>query len=150
MPAFDLSLMVALAALVFSVLSPILSSLIDAIARIREKELEFRMEMERRDREFYMQHRTEVIERYLKYVGRLCKIGTRTDLNEFGASMGEIYLYVDESLWPLLDAIELKLNTAEYSPPTKEFVELCKALSSEKIYAKRQFPEEPTKEQEQD
>ena len=101
----DLSLVIAVAALVLSVLSPVLSSVISGTFRIKEKKIELNAEKAKWDQTFYAQHRAEVIERYLNVVGKYSKLPATSTREEFGSCMGEIYLYVNRSLWPILDSI---------------------------------------------
>lgn len=132
----DLSLWIAIAALVLSTLSPILSSLINGYFRIKEKKLESSQALAKHQQEFYERHRAEVIERYLTAVGKAAKVSTTANHEMFGEVMGEIYLYVDESLWPLLDSIAGKITKHNLSDPTDELQILCKALSANGVRSK--------------
>lgn len=123
--ADNASLIISLAALALSILSPWLSA-----RHLRKaKEMELKAEAERRREEFYDQHRAEVIERYITAVGEICKTELPQDLHAYGKALGEVYLYVDQSLWPLLDTISEKIERHEFQPPTAEFIQLCKALA---------------------
>lgn len=127
----DLSLVVALAALILSLISPIISSLISGVFRLKEKELELKAETEKRDQDFYVQHRAEVIERYINAVGKAAQNFAATNRQEFGEVMGEIYIYVDESLWPLLDTIADKIDKHNPADPTDDLRKLCQALAKD-------------------
>lgn len=130
------SLIIAFAALVFSLLSPIVSAFISGRYKLKEKRLEFDIEQQKQYRTFYEEHRACVIEKYLNAVGRACKSSSFDALADYGEASGEIYFYVDESLWPLLDRINAKLTYNMYQSPAEEFLVLCKALSAENIRSK--------------
>ncbi len=136
----DLSLVISVTALILSVLSPVISSIIGGIFRIREKKLDLKAEAERRNHEFYEQHRAEVIERYINTVGKAAQYFAAGNIQEFGESMGEIYLYVDQTLWPLLDSIAAKINRHNPSDPSAELRELCKKLSANSVRSEQKKP----------
>lgn len=129
----DLSLAISLVALVLSVVSPVISSIISGAFQIWKKKIEVKADKEKREQRFYEQHRVEVIERYIRAVGKACRMGTAANFDEFGASMGEIYLYVSEKHWDLLNSIATKLDRQKFMNPSEEFTELCKALSNEGV-----------------
>lgn len=131
--SMDLSLLISIVALVLSVLSPVISSIISGLFHYNEKKLELKSESERRNHEFYEQHRAEVIERYINAAGKASKSFSDGNLQEFGASMGEIYMYVDQSLWPLLDSIASKIDKDRSGDPTAELRVLCQKLSTYNI-----------------
>lgn len=132
-----ISLIIAFAALLFSLLSPIVSAFISGRYRLKEKQLESEIEQKKQYRTFYEEHRAQVIEKYLNAVGRACKSSSYDVLADYGEASGEIYFYVDESLWPLLDRINAKLTYHMYQSPAEEFLALCKALSTENIRSKQ-------------
>lgn len=153
----DISLIISIIALVVSALSPVLSSIIsgkyqikvtkmETEAELKQKQLELDAEAKRRYHEFYEQHRAEVIERYINSVGRAVQHFAVGNRQEFGESMGEIYMYVDQSLWPLLDTIARKLDRRNFIDPTPELRELCQKLSYYSIRAKNE--EQPDSSQE--
>lgn len=121
----DWALIISFAALVLSIASPLIS----ACLQRRTKEIELKAEAERRREEFYNKHRAEVIERYITAVGEGCKTELLQDLHAYGKALGEVYLYVDQSLWPLLDTISEKIERHDFQPPTAELIQLCKALA---------------------
>lgn len=153
----DISLIISIIALVVSALSPILSSIIsgkyqirvtkmETEAELKRKQLELNAEAKRRYHEFYEQHRAEVIERYINSVGRAIQHFAVGNRQEFGESMGEIYMYVDESLWPLLDTIAKKLDKNNPRDPSAELRELCQKLSYNGVRAKNEEqPDSPKK-----
>lgn len=146
MPGLDLSLVIAFAALILSVSSPIISSVINGYYRIKEKKLELEDSIKRRNQEFYLDHRAVVIECYIKATGQIINNMSRENLSEFGATMGEIYLYIDESLWPILDSISDKIIKAQYKEASDDLIKLCKALSFAQIRAEYQpKPDNPNK-----
>lgn len=120
---------IALCALAFSVLSPVLSSAIDGRNRRKEKRMEYRHQQEAQTQAFYAQHRAEVVERYVSATGQLIKAGNTANFAVYGAAMGEIYLYTPPDLWPLLDKISEKLRMMGGDSAEAEFLELCKRLA---------------------
>lgn len=131
----DLSLVIAIAALVLSAVSPLISSLVNGHFRIKEKKLDITEKQFEQERDFYYRHRAEVIESYIKATGQFIESGSCAKQENFGATMGEIYFYVDKSLWPLLDHILYTIHTDRYYDAKDDFIELCKALSSADIRA---------------
>lgn len=136
--SIDLSLIIALAALILSLISPIISSIINGMFRLKEKEIELKAEAEKRDQDFYVQHRAEVIERYINAVGKAVQNFAASNRQEFGEVMGEIYIYVDESLWPLLDVIADKIDKHNPSDPTDDLRKLCQALAKDGVRPRNQ------------
>ena len=151
----DVSLIISIIALVVSALSPIISSIIngkyqikvaklEAEEELKRKRLEIEAEAQRRYHEFYEQHRAEVIERYINSVGKAIQRFASGNLQEFGESMGEVYMYIDKSLWPLLDTIARKLDRHNPVDPSAEFRELCQKLSYDSVRAKyKEHPDSP-------
>lgn len=129
----DLSIVIAVAALILSVLSPLISSVINGLFRIREKKLEIVAKQKEQELEFYYQHRAEVIERYISSAGKVIQTGQIVD---FGLAMGEIYIYVDKSLWPLIDNIAEYVYSDKAFGAKDDFIKLCKELSAADIRTK--------------
>lgn len=128
----DLSLVIAIAALVLSALSPLISALVSGAFNIKEKQLDISAKENEREQDFYYHHRAEVIENYIKATGEEIE-SLRNSHANFGSVMGEIYLYVDSSLWPLLDRISQYIHEDNASQAKDDFITLCKALSSAEI-----------------
>ena len=129
-PNFDLSLVIALAALLFSTISPVLSSLIGGYFRLREKRLDLKAELDRQTNTFFVQRRAEVIEAYIQAVGRASERSSRENLSLFGGARGEIYLYIDADLWPLLDSISDNVSHGNYTLALDLLSNFCKELAS--------------------
>lgn len=141
--SIDVSTAISICAVLFSLCSAVAAPVITGHYRLKEKKLELRAEARRRQKEYYEAHRAEVIERYISAAGYACQ--SPSDGNaSFGAVQNEIYLYVDESLWPKLDEIALRLKrdsaltdeerrylkaSGNSAPPFSELTELCKALA---------------------
>lgn len=125
---YDLvTLFIAIAALIVSVMGPLAS----AHVQLKSKRLEISAEAEKRHQELYENHRSEVVERYLTAAGKACMMHQPDNIAAFGSVAGEIYLYVDESLWPLVDKINAYLDNEGAESPIAELTKLCKALSRE-------------------
>ena len=129
----DLSLVIAVAALILSTLSPLISALVNGHFRIKEKQLDIASRQQEQEQNFYYRHRAEVIEKYISAAGQVIESGTLNGQAEFGAAMGEIYFYVDESLWPLLDGVSQYIHADNCFAAKDDFIKLCKALSSTEI-----------------
>ena len=131
---YDLSLIIALAALLLSILSPFFSAWINGHYRLKEKKLDIAAEREKEQQTFYVHHRAEVIERYISAAGSAIKNPCPDTMAAFGASQGEVYLYVDASLWPELDKLD---SMVKYHPDIVEGLSLlnsiCKSLSLEEV-----------------
>lgn len=134
-PAFCISI----AALILSALSPFASAIISGHFRLKEKKMDLDAEEKRRRQQFYDQHRAEVIEAYITAVGSVARGKNYSDVVEYGKSMGEIYLYADESLWPLLDSISEKITRNRSEDVTEELKELCKKLSRYEVRSEKKY-----------
>lgn len=143
----NIALVISIVALIVSALSPVISSIIsgkyqikvaiiEAEEELKRKQLEIETEAMRRSHEFFEQHRAEVIERYINSVGKTIQNFAAGNREGFGESMGEIYMYVDQSLWPLLDSIAKKFDRRNPGDPSAELRELCQKLSGDGIRTK--------------
>lgn len=121
------SIVISAIALVVSVISPVLTTLVNNYQRNKEFE-----------QEFFTKHRAEVIERYINSVGSFARTGDLTFLAEYGKSYGEIFLYVDKSLWPKLDNINELLKTRRSLDVMDVLVDLCKALDVKAVRPTKQ------------
>lgn len=134
----DSSLIIALAALLFSIASPFFSELIRGHFRLKEKRLDAELEREKQNQEFYRRHRAEVIENFILAAGRAVKHPVGENIDALGAASGEIYLYVDKSLWLKIDSIRENLPHGNLEEAETAFVSLCKKLSQEEVRAEYQ------------
>lgn len=132
----DISLLISVIALILSVLSPALSAIISGRYHLKGKSRELAVDIMKINHKFYEQHRVEVIERYITAAGRASKSFDDKNREAFGAAVGEIYMYVNEDQWPLLDEIVKKLSGRSGIDATDDIVKLCKALSKENIRLK--------------
>ncbi len=130
---FDWSLLIAIAALIFSVASPIFSAWLSGRYQLKLKRLELQSEAERRRQEFYDAHRAEVIETYITTAGAAIQEQTFQTMNAFGRSAGEIYLYLPENLWPLIESLNEELSSGDVSGAGQTLSSLCKLLSAENV-----------------
>lgn len=134
MPAINLSLVIAVAALILSALSPLVSGFF----RLKEKKLEIAAKQKETDQSYYYRHRAEVIEQYIRATGQVIEIETVEACSQYGASMGEIYLYVDEALWKYIDNISKSIHSGNNEAARSDFIALCKELSTVGIRATKQ------------
>lgn len=151
------SLIVALSAIVLSILSPIASAWINGHYRMKEKEaelthareqaaLELAHAREQEERTFYLQHRAEVIERYISATGAVLKQSTSQNLSAYGAAKGEIYLYVEDYLWDQIDELDKHVSFSHEPEDDAAFRAICKELSYENVRPKNKpEPEQDSK-----
>ncbi|MGI5965666.1 MAG: hypothetical protein ACOX65_01850 [Anaerotruncus rubiinfantis] len=126
-----LSLVVSFIALIFALLSPIFSSLINGYFRIKEFKLQMEYKEKQEFQRFYAEHSAHVIENFLQSTGKA--IQGKENFSDFGSSMSEIYLYVSQELWPLIDDVINLLQEYNYDSASSKLIELSKKLSSENI-----------------
>lgn len=139
METVNLSLVISIAALLLSFLSPFLSALINGAFRLKEKKLDISAAREKEQQSFYIQHRAEVIERYISTAGAALKNPCTETMKNYGASIGEVYLYVDSSLWPEIDKLDsLVRYHADNSPGITLLNSICKSLSLIEVRPKYQ------------
>jgi hypothetical protein len=129
----DWSLLISGIALIFALVSPIISAWISGHYRLKERKMEISAENDRRRSEYYSQHRAEVIERYLSAAGKACEFGTFESREMFGAAAPEMYLYVPPEYWATLDAISSLLETEENDKAKQFLRDLSKFLSAKQI-----------------
>ena len=120
---------ISIIALASTVVSPLLTALINSYCSIRLRKLEMKHEKDLREQQYYTQHRSDVIERYITAAGKAARVRNVEAKMEFGAAMGEIYLYVDESDWPLLAEIETNILYSDKEAGTEALTNLCKKLA---------------------
>lgn len=125
----DLTLIVAIAALVLSIISPFVSAWINGYYRIKEKELDASAENKRYHRQFYETHRAEVIERYISAASsRIASDNIESEANYLSA-MSEVYLYLDKSLWKFVHDVNSGIDTNDDSLAISSLLSLCKNLA---------------------
>ena len=121
------SIIISIAAFLSSVLSPILVQLITNYHQRKRGKLEF-----------VEKHKHEVIENYIKAVGAHIYSGCRNGDRDYASTIGEIYMYVDQSLWGKVEELTNEIVSLERNtvvPPdqlihAKElYIDLCKSLS---------------------
>lgn len=141
--SLDVSTAISICAVLFSLCSAVAAPVITGHYRLKEKKLELRAEAQRRQKEYYEAHRAEVIEQYISAAGYACQ-STADGIARFGSVQNEIYFYVDESLWPMLDEISDKLSSrtrsakgTDYVPPVEQVKALCKALAKSGVRSGR-------------
>jgi len=111
------SIIIAIAALAFSVVSPVITAWLNNSHQLKMKQIEFNLE-----------RRAQAIENYVRAIGETIHT-KRPDLTHCGSSYGEIFLYLPEELWPLVKQINSYILEYDYDRATPLFDELCSALS---------------------
>ena len=127
---WDTSTVIAVCALLFSLLSPLLTAIIQNVGESRRQKRESQQKAELLNQQFYLQHRAEVIERYIRATGAALRLQTKENVTEYGMAMGEIYLYVPKELWPKLDKMDKSIDLYNSDTPSELFAEICKDLAS--------------------
>ena len=89
--------------------------------------------LKKHDLDFYYSHRSQVIESYLRAVGKYIYSPSHESFAELGVSLSEIFMYTPRDLWPDIE----KMNTyiveygelrSDYSSDNKEKIEKNKTL----------------------
>lgn len=133
----DTPLIISLSALALSIISPFATAWLNGHNRLKEKRLDIEERQRIRDDEFYRGHRAEVIEDFVRSAMRISQnIGSHSsDILDFGASCGEIYMYIDSRYWPEVDSIIQSVQSSNRSGARASLQRLCKELSAENIRA---------------
>ncbi len=131
-----LAIVISIASLFLSVLGPLITALINGRFRIKEKELEIEERIIFQNIEYYEKHRTEVVENFLKSASQYILNKDETNSKEFGASIPEIYLYVDEAYWKEIDNLIKCINAGKHSEAMYVLTDFTKSIS--KIQPQRQ------------
>jgi len=111
-------------ALLLAIASPIITSIINSFTTRREREASF-----------YLQHQTEVIERYVQRAG--IAIWGKEGLSEYGKSYGEMILYChdDDLISQIVDLNAIIKDLFAYEGPDRKneamllFNDICFKLS---------------------
>lgn len=127
----DLSMAIALAALILSVLSPFISSLLDGHYRIKEKKLDIMQENEKYRKQFYEEHRAKVVEHYIKAVSNRMTALTVESESDYIASMSEVLLYLDNPLQKYVFDINNGIDTNDNSVVISSLISLSKELQKD-------------------
>lgn len=130
---WNLSLVISVCAFILAILSPVASALIAGHYRIKEKQLDYDAAREKVRDEIYTRHKREVIEEYIRSVGKVTLDPTRDSLAEHGLTSGQIYLYVDPGHWDLLDTINDSIANGDYECARTKLSALCALLYTENM-----------------
>ena len=106
---------IALAALIVAACGPLITALITA------KHESFMYKTKYVD-----EHKHEVVEKYLKSVGRFLFSLDHNDLKEFGASSSEIFMYAPKNLWDDIKKINEAIFKISSCSDYEEKKNLCK------------------------
>ena len=124
----DASLIISIVALVASILSPLITAVAQGHFRLQEKQMEIDDAKQRRDQQYYTEHRTEIIENYIHTGMRAAAIGAADDIAAFEVASGEIYFYLPKDYWDLLDIIDECAEGGSYDSVRIPMIMLCKRL----------------------
>lgn len=123
------TLIVAFLALIFSIISPILTAWITGRYKIKKLKISVQEKITLQNIEYYEKHKTEVIENFLKSAGQCILNKDNNNLKEFGASIPEIYLYVDESYWKEIDNLIKCINAGKHTEAITVLTSFAKSIS---------------------
>lgn len=123
------ALIISISALLLSVLSPIVTAIINGHYSIKEKNLAMLSNNVKENNDFYIKHRAEVIEAYLSAAGRVIYYNDKKASSNFGKCATEIYLYIDESDWHYIDSINQGISSFKYSETKVALESLAKIIA---------------------
>lgn len=123
------ALVISISALLFSVLSPIVTAIINGHYSIKEKDLAMRSNSAKENNDFYIKHRAKVIEAYLSAAGRVIYYDDKKASTNFGKCAAEIYLYIDESEWHYIDSINQGISSFKYLETRDALESLAKIIA---------------------
>ena len=119
------------AALLLAVFSPVITACINA-----------RTQKVARESTFYLHHRAEVIENYVRYTGAYIRFNDTVNEN-YGAAYGEILLYVSgelsEKIIALNDLLSPYITAENQEKALVMFNEICFLLSHESPRQKKKW-----------
>lgn len=132
----QLSIIFSFLALLVSATTSLITVVLNAYFRFKEKKLDINERIAFQNIDYYEKHKTEVIENFLKSAGQCILKKNDNNLKEFGASIPEIYLYVDESYWKEIDNLIKCINAGKHSEAITVLMDFAKSIS--KIKPQRQ------------
>ena len=80
--------------------------------------------------ELFAEKRIETVNRYVSDVGRFITARKYDDEGTMGSSLGSIYLYVPEDIWPALDDLYQKLIKCDFDSALALFPDVAKKLTA--------------------
>ena len=95
----DIAIIISVAAFATAVLGPLITTWITCAH-------DSKMHKKR----FYEEHKQQVIENYLKSVGKFVFTTNWDDRRDFGESTAEIFMYAPKRLWPIIRSINSKIS----------------------------------------
>lgn len=106
-------------ALVAAVISPVLTTIINNHFQNKVSH-----------RRYYDEHRAEVIENYIRYAGMISRHSQSSeDFRGYGQYCKEVYLYLPESFWPLVDSAHNYITNSKFEEASAVLTQLCKQLN---------------------
>lgn len=124
----DAALIVSLAALALSILSPLATAWLQGRYRLKEKQLEASEAAKQREQAYYIEHRAEAIENYIRAGMRLSASNVPSAKTEFEATAGEAYFYLGKEYWGFLERVEICVSGHHYEGIRTPMMELCRKL----------------------
>ena len=124
------ALIISISALLFSVLSPIVTAIINGHYSIKEKNLTMLSNSAKENNDFYIKHRAKVIEAYLSAAGKVVYFNDKKASSNFGKCATEIYLYIDESEWHYIDSINQGISSFNCQETRANLEALAKIIAN--------------------
>lgn len=124
----DAPLIISLAALALSILSPLITAWVQGKYRLKEIKQEAQRDAQRYKQQYYTEHRTEVIENYIRTGMRASVTESSADIAAFEVASGEIYLYLGKEYWELLGLVDETVETGQYTDIRFLMLDLSKKL----------------------
>lgn len=125
----SIALIISISSLIFSLASPIVTSVINGHYSIKEKKLTDHSDLTKENNNFYTRHRAEVIESYISNAGAVIYHHNNSAKTDFGKCSTEIYLYIDESEWTLIDEINGGIASSSYDNSRESLEKLSKIIA---------------------
>lgn len=80
--------------------------------------------------EYYEKHKAEVIEKYIQAAGKAIKNATDTCMQEYGEASTEVYFYIPEEYWDILDELDNRISNYDYAEARLCLREFCKCIAA--------------------
>jgi len=121
----DWNASVAWIALVVSILTPSITTIITTIHQYKLKKLEMR----HADESAYFEKRDQVFHTFLKCTGQFINYTSTENENNYGSGFYEIFLFTPSILWPTIEALEKSIRSNQISDAQDILLQLSQELA---------------------